>query len=100
MRRTILKMVMASLCLMIIMLTTGCNFNSDEEKDIQIGKMEEQIKSLRLNNARLKKDIVTSEVIDSGTDISFITITGTFILTNNLIWWVICRRKREDEIVS
>jgi len=100
MRRTILKMVTASLCLMIIMLTTGCNFSFDEEKDIQLGKMEEQIKSLRLNNARLKKDIVTSEVIDTGTDISFVTITGTFILTNNLIWWVICRRKKEDEIVS
>ena len=100
MRTTILKMVTASLCLLIILLTTGCNFSFDEEKDIQLGKMEEQIKTLRLNNARLKKDIVTSEVIDSGTDLSFVTITGTFILTNNLIWWVICRRKKEDETVS
>ena len=83
MRKTISKMVMTSLCLLIIMLTAGCNFSFDEEKDIQIGKMEEQIKTLRLNNARLKKEIVTSEVIDSGTDLSFVTITGTFILTNN-----------------
>ena len=37
MRKTIL-MVMASLCL-VVLLTTGCN----EEKDLQLGKMEEQI---------------------------------------------------------
>ena len=51
MRKAILTMVMASLCL-VVFLTTGCN----EEKDLQLGKMEEQIKSLRLENARLKKE--------------------------------------------
>ena len=100
MRKNHFKMVMASLCLMIIMLTAGCNFSFNQEKDIQIGKMEEQIKTLRLNNARLKKEIVTTEVIDTGTDLTFVTITGTFILTNNLIWWVICRRRRDEEIAG
>ena len=91
MRKAILTMVMASLCL-VIFLTTGCN----EEKDLQLGKMEEQIKSLRLENARLKKEVVITEINDTGTDMTLITIVGVFIVTNNLIWWVVARRKRDE----
>ena len=69
MRKAILTMVMASLCL-VVFLTTGCN----EEKDLQLGKMEEQIKSLRLENARLKKEVVITEINDTGTDLTFITL--------------------------
>ena len=94
MRKTIL-MVMASLCL-VIFSTTGCNFSFDREQDIQLGKMEEQIKTLRLNNARLKKEIVKTEIIDTGTDLTFITATGIFIVTNNLIWWVVARRGKDE----
>ncbi len=96
MRKTISKMVMALLCLMIIMLTAGCN----EEKDLQIGKMEEQIKTLRLNNAKLKKEIVKTEIEDTGTNITMQTITGVFIVANNLIWWVVARRRRDENVES
>ena len=92
MRKTVLTMVMALLCLMIVFLTTGCN----EEKDLQLGKMEEQIKTLRLENARLKKEQVITEINDTGTDMTLITIVGVFIVTNNLIWWVVARRKRDE----
>ena len=55
MRKTIPKMVTAFLCLMIITLTaTGCNFSFDDEKDLQVDKMEEQIKTLGLDNVKLK----------------------------------------------
>jgi len=90
MRKTIL-MVMASLCL-VTFLATGCN----EEKDIQLGKMEEQIKTLRLDNARLKKEAVKTEIIDTGTGFTFMSLTGALIITNNLIWWVIYRRRRDE----
>ena len=100
MRRTISRMVMASLCLVIILLTTGCNFSFDEEKDIQIGKMEEQIKTLRLNNAKLKKEIVKAEIEDTGTSITMQTVTGVFIIANNLIWWVVARRRRDENVES
>ena len=100
MRRTILKMVTASLCLLIISLsTTGCNLSIDKEKDIQIGKMEEQIKTLRLNNARLKKQIVKSEIIETGTSLTFISLTGVLVTVNNLIWWVTYRRKQDEMVV-
>ncbi len=100
MRRTIFKMVTASLCLLIISLsTTGCNLSIDKEKDIQIGKMEEQIKTLRLNNARLKKQIVKSEIIETGTSLTFISLTGVFVTVNNLIWWVTYRRKQDEMVV-
>ena len=91
MRKAISTMVMVSLCL-VIFLTTGCN----EEKDLQLGKMEEQIKSLRLDNARLKKEQVVTEINDTGTDMTLITIVGVFIVTNNIIWWVVARRKRDE----
>jgi len=96
MRKTISKMVTALLCLMIIMLTAGCN----EEKDLQIGKMEEQIKTLRLNNAKLKKEIVKTEIEDTGTNITVQTVTGVFIIANNLIWWVVARRRRDENVES
>jgi len=91
-----LSMVMASLCLMIML--GGCNFSFDEEKDLQLGKMEEQIKTLRLDNARLKKEAVKTEIINTGTDLTFITIVGVFIVTNNLIWWVVARRRKDENI--
>lgn len=81
---------------LIMFSTTGCNFSFNGEKDLQLGKMEEQIKTLRLDNARLKKEVVKTEIIDTGTDITFTTLTGVFIVTNNLIWWVIARRKRDE----
>ena len=96
MRKTISKMVMALLCLMIIMLTAGCN----EEKDLQLGKMEEQIKTLRLNNTKLKKEIVKTEIEDTGTSITMQTVTGVFIVANNLIWWVVARRRRDENVES
>ena len=98
MHKTIAKMVMASLCLMIILLTIGCDFSFNEEKDLQIGKMEEQIKTLRLNNTQLKKEIVKTEINDTGTSITMQTIAGVFIVTNNLIWWVIARRRRDEHV--
>ena len=89
---------MVSLCLVIILLTTGCNFSFDEEKDIQLGKMEEQVKTLRLNNAKLKKEIVKSEINETGTDLTFVTLTVALMAVNNLVWWVVARR-RKDEIL-
>ena len=95
MRKTVLTMVTALLCLIITMfLTTGCN----EEKDIQLGKMEEQVKSLRIENARLKKDYVNQEINDTGTDLTFMSLTGALIITNNLIWWVVARRRKDETI--
>ena len=73
MRKTIPKMVTAFLCLVIITLTTGCNFSFDQERDLQLGKMEEQIKTLRLDNARLKKQIVKSEIIETSTKINLLS---------------------------
>lgn len=90
MRKAIL-MVIIPLCL-VVFLTTGCN----EEKDLQLGKMEEQIKTLRLENAKLKKEVVITEINDTGTDMTLSTIVGVFIVTNNLIWWVLARRKRDE----
>ena len=82
MRKTILTMVTALLCLTaIVFSTSGCN----EEKNIQLGKMEEQVKSLRIENARLKKDYVNQEINDTGTDLTFISLTGALIIINNLI---------------
>ena len=86
MLKTIL-MVMASLCL-VIFLTSGCNFSFDQERDLQLGKMDEQIKTLRLDNARLKKEVVKTRIVDTGTNLTFTTVAGVFIVTNNLIWWV------------
>lgn len=94
MRKTIF-MVTALLCLTIMFSTTGCIFD-DEEKDIQLGKMEEQIKSLRVENARLKKEIVKTDIIDTGSGYTFISLTGALIIINNLIWWVICRRRNDE----
>ena len=96
MRKTVLTMVMALLCLMIVFLTTGCN----EEKDIQLGKMEEQVKSLRVENARLKKDYVNQEINDTGTDLTFMSLTGALIITNNLIWYVVARRRKDETIAT
>ena len=92
MRKTVHIMVMALLCLMIMFLTTGCN----EEKDLQLGKMEEQVKSLRIENARLKKDYVNQEINDTGTDLTFMSLTGALIITNNLIWYVVARRRKDE----
>ena len=90
MRKSILTMAIVSLCLLFLL--TGCN----EEKNLQLGKMEEQIKTLRLDNAKLKKEIVKTEINDTGTDLTLMTGTGVFILANNLIWWVVTRRKRDE----
>ena len=95
MRKTVHIMVMALLCLMIMFLTTGCN----EEKDLQLGKMEEQVKSLRIENARLKKDHVNQEINDTGTDLTFMSLTGALIITNNLIWYVVARRRRDEKLL-
>ena len=92
MRKSILTMVIVSLCLLFI--CGGCN----EEKDLQIGKMEEQIKILRLNNARLKKEIVKTEIADTGTNFTMQTIVGVFIVANNLVWWVVARRRRDENV--
>ena len=92
MRKTYSILILVVLCL-VIFLTTGCN----EEKDLQLGKMEEQIKTLRLENAKLKKEVVITEINDTGTDLTFTTIVGVFIVTNNLVWWVVARRKRDEK---
>lgn len=91
MRKTYSILILVVLCL-VVLLTAGCN----EEIDIQLGKLEEQVKTLRLNNARLKKEIVKTDINDAGTDLTFISLTGVLIITNNLIWWVICRRRKDE----
>jgi len=91
MRKLYSILILVILCL-VIFSTTGCN----EEKDLQLGKMEEQIKTLRLNNVRLKKEAVKTEIIDTGAGFTFISLAGALIITNNLIWWVIYRRRRDE----
>ena len=95
MRKSVLTMVMALLCLMIVFLTTGCN----EEQDIQLGKLEEQVKSLRIENARSKKNHVNQEINDTGTDLTFMSLTGALIITNNLIWYVVARRRKDEKLL-
>jgi len=91
MRKIYSILILVILCL-VIFSTTGCN----EEKDLQLGKMEEQVKTLRLDNVRLKKEAVKTEIIDAGTGFTFISLAGALIITNNLIWWVIYRRRRDE----
>ena len=92
--RKAIAVVTVLLCLVFL---AGCNLNFDEEKDLQLGKMEEQIKTLRLENARLKKEIVKTDINDTGTGLTFVTAAGIFIVGNNLIWWVIARRRRNED---
>jgi hypothetical protein len=86
-------MVMALLCLVLM---TGCN----NEKDKQIGKMEEQLKSLRFENARLKKEIVKTQTGDTGKDYTIITIAGIVFISCNLVWWVIARRRKDETLAE
>ena len=72
----------------------GCN----SEKDIQFGKMEEQIKQLQLDNARLKKEVIKTDITQAGNDYTLKTLTGVFIIANNLIWWVIARRRTDENL--
>ena len=98
MRKIYSTLILVVLCL-VVFLTAGCNFSFDKEKDIQLGKIEEQVKTLRLKNARLKKEIVKSEINETGTGLTFITLTGAFISVNNLIWWIIYRRKQDEILI-
>jgi uncharacterized lipoprotein NlpE involved in copper resistance len=93
MRKTIFVMVMALLCLVLM---TGCN----NEKDKQIGKMEEQLKSLRFENAKLKKEVVKSEINDTGKDYTIAVIAGVGVVSYLLIWWVIARRKKDETLAE
>jgi hypothetical protein len=86
-------MVTALLCLLLL---TGCN----EEKDQQIGKMEEQLKSLRFENAKLKKEVVKSEINDTGKDYTIAVIAGVGVVSYLLIWWVIARRKKDETLAE
>ena len=90
MRKTIPTMVMALLCLVLM---TGCN----DEQEKQIGRMEEQIKTLRYENARLKKDIVKSEISNTGKDYTLATIAGVVMITGSLIFWVAARRNNDED---
>ena len=47
-------------------------------------------------NYNLKKEVVKTEINEIGTDITSTTLTGVFIVTNNLIWWVVARRRRDE----
>jgi hypothetical protein len=72
-------------------IISGCG---KENKDLRIGKLEEQVKTLRVENAKLRKDCALNTVKETG---SLFTISMTAIsifIINNLIWIVVYRRKK------
>lgn len=71
----------------------GCG-ESKESKDSKIGKLEEQIKTLRLENAKLRKNCALDTVRETGGLFTISIAAISIIIINNLIWIVVYRRKK------
>ncbi len=90
MRKTI---VITTIILLLLspLIITGCN----DDKAQELGKIKEQVQTLRLENSKLKKVIAKQKTSKSGTTYSSLGLITVFIISGGLIVWVINRRKND-----
>lgn len=72
---------------------SGCG-EKQESKDLKVGKLEEQVKTLRLENTKLRKDCALGTIRETGGLFTICIAAISIIIINNLIWIVVYRRKR------
>ena len=89
MRKTIV--IAITLLLLSPLIITGCN----DDKAQELGKIKEQVNTLRLENSKLKKVIARKETSESGTTYTSLGLIAVFIISGGLIVWVINRRKND-----
>ena len=71
-------------------IITGCG----EDKDTRLGRCEEQVRNLRIENARLKKENAKTNIRETGGIFTVIVLATSIIVINNPVWFVAYRRKR------
>ena len=90
MRKTI---VITTIILILLtpLIIIGCN----DDKAQELGKIKEQVQTLRLENSKLKKIIAKKETEKSGTTYTSLGLITVFIISGGLIVWVINRRNND-----
>ena len=87
MRKTI---VIATILLLLSpFIITGCN----DQKEQELGKIKEQVTTLRMENSQLKKEIAKAKANESGITFTTFGLGATLIMASGLIVWVINRRR-------
>ena len=89
MRKTIV--IITTLIILSPLIITGCN----DQKDQELGKIKAQVQTLRLENSKLKKNLAKEKINCSGNHFTGLGLGITIIMINNLIWWIIYRRKED-----
>jgi len=89
MRKTIV--IVTTIIILSPFILTGCN----DQKDQELGKIKEQVNVLRLENSKLKKNLAKEKINCSGNNFTGLGFGVTVIMINNLIWWIIYRRKED-----
>lgn len=75
---------------LLLAIITGCG----EDKDTRLGRCEEQVRNLRIENAQLKKENAKRNIRETGGMFTVIVLATSIIVINNLIWFIAYRRKR------
>jgi len=91
MRKTIV--IVTTFILLSPLILTGCN----DQKEQELGKIKEQVQTLRLENSKLKKNLAKNEVNSAGNRYTGFGLGAVIIMTSGLIVWVINRRKEDGE---
>ncbi len=90
MRKTIFIMT-TTLLLLSPLIITGCN----DQKEQELGKVKEQVTTLRMENSKLKKIIAKKETSESGTIFTTFGVGASLIMAGGLIVWIIYRRRQD-----
>ena len=75
---------------LLLAIITGCG----ENKDTRLGRCEEQVRNLQIENAQLRKENAITNIRETGGMFTVIVLATSIIVVNNLIWLVAYRRKR------
>ena len=88
------KFVSIVLALFAILIITSIMVGCDENKDTKLGRLEQENKILKIENARLRRDCAISGVQGTGDMFLFVEIGASFVFVNNLIWVVAWKRRK------
>jgi hypothetical protein len=78
----------------ILIFFSGCIvYGCGEDKNSTIGRLQEEVSNLKNENASLRKDCAKHSIQESGDLFSISIISVTVIVINNLIWFIVYRRK-------